>query len=317
MDTHAPELSAPELLTMVPRTRFSRRGFVATSLVSGFALAAGPASADAIKTDTNGLEAGEVKVPTADGEMPAYRAMPATGGPFPTVLVIQEVFGVHEHIKDICRRLAKVGYFAIAPELYARQGDPSQYADIPKLVAEIVVKVPTDEVMSDLDATVIYAKGTGKADTKRLGITGFCWGGFATWMYAAHNPRLRAAVSWYGPIDRPRTDLQPKYPIDLAGELKCPVLGLYGALDKGIPQESDREARGCVQGRRQDLRVQCLSRRPARLQRRLPAELQRSGCERRLGFDARLVQEIRRRLGEGGDGAGRLGGARERLNVAS
>src|SRR5580704_184404 len=198
MDTHAPELLAPELLTMVPRTSFSRRGFVVTSLASGFALAAGPVSADAITTDTNGLEAGEVKVPTADGDMVAYRAMPASGGPFPTVLVVMEIFGVHEWVKDICRRLAKAGYYAIAPELYARQGDASKYTDIPKLISEIVVKVPTDEVMSDLDATVVYATSTGKADTKKLAVTGFCWGGWATWMYAGHQPALKAAVAWYG-----------------------------------------------------------------------------------------------------------------------
>ncbi|HTZ35631.1 MAG TPA: dienelactone hydrolase family protein [Stellaceae bacterium] len=217
-----------------------------TSLASGFALAAGPVAADMIVTDSNGLDVAEVKIPTADSEMPAYRAMPASGGPFATVLVVQEIFGVHEHIKDLCRRLAKAGYYAVAPELYARQGDPSQYADIPKLVADIVSKVPDYEVLGDLDAAVIYAKGTGKADTKRLGITGFCWGGRPVWLYAAHNPGLKAAVSWYGPIDRPRTELQPKYPIDLAGDLKCPVLGLYGGADQGIPVDSvNRMADAC------------------------------------------------------------------------
>jgi carboxymethylenebutenolidase len=240
MDTYAAEPFE------APRAIWSRRRFVMTSLATGFALAAGPVSAETITTDTNGLEAGEVKVPTADGEMPAYRAMPATGGPFATVLVVQEIFGVHEHIKDICRRFAKAGYFAIAPELYARQGDPSQYADIPKLVADIVSKVPDEEVLGDLDATVIYAKVSGKADTAKLAITGFCWGGRPVWLYAAHNPSLKAAASWYGPIDRPRTDLQPKYPIDLAADLKCPVLGLYGAQDKGIPVESvDRMEAAC------------------------------------------------------------------------
>ena len=242
---------AQDAADVMPRLRWSRRGFVTTSLASGFALAAGPVAADMIVTDSNGLDVADVKVPTADSEMPAYRAMPAPngpfgGGPFATILVVQEIFGVHEHIKDLCRRLAKVGYYAIAPELYARQGDPSQYSDIPKLVAEIVSKVPDYEVLGDLDATVIYAKGSGKADTKRLGITGFCWGGRPVWLYAAHNPRLKAAVSWYGPIDRPRTDLQPTYPIDLAGDLKCPVLGLYGGADQGIPVESvDRMAAAC------------------------------------------------------------------------
>jgi carboxymethylenebutenolidase len=232
MDTHA-----PELLTMVPRTQFSRRGFVVTSLASGFALAAGPVSAQTITTDTNGLTAGEVKVPTADGEMPAYRAMPATGGPFPTVLVIQEVFGVHEHIKDVVRRFAKAGYYAIAPELYARQGDAGSYTDIPKLISEVVTKVPTDEVMSDLDAAVIYAKSTGKADTKRLAVTGFCWGGFATWMYAAHNPALKAAATWYG-ADRKINDLTPQNPLDIIPDLKCPVIAFHGGQDKSIPPET-------------------------------------------------------------------------------
>jgi carboxymethylenebutenolidase len=246
MDTHAPELLAPELMTMVPRTRFSRRGFVVTSLASGFALAAGPVSADTITTDTSGLEAGEVKVPTADGDMVAYRAMPASGGPFPTVLVVMEIFGVHEHIKDVCRRLAKAGYYAIAPELYARQGDASKYTDIPKLVADIVVKVPTDEVMSDLDATVVYAKSSGKADTKRLGITGFCWGGFTTWMYAAHQPALKAAVAWYGGSRKP-SDLTPQNPEDVAQDVKCPVLAFYGGKDPSIPQETiDKRQKACT-----------------------------------------------------------------------
>ena len=231
-------VSAPELAVMLPRSTWSRRGFVMTSLATGFALSAQPICAQTtITTDTNGLAAGEVKVPVKDGQMPAYQAMPDKGGPFPTVLVIQEVFGVHEHIKDVCRRLAKAGYFAIAPELYARQGDPSKYTEIPKLIAEIVVKVPTEQVMSDLDATVAYAKGTGKADTAKLAVTGFCWGGFATWMYAAHNPGLKAAVAWYG-SDRKITDITPKNPVDIAGEVKCPVLALYGGQDQSIPKET-------------------------------------------------------------------------------
>ncbi|HVH79890.1 MAG TPA: dienelactone hydrolase family protein [Stellaceae bacterium] len=241
MDTHA-----PELLTMLPRTRFSRRGFVMTSLASGFALAAGPVSAEAITTDTNGLTAGEVKVPTADGDMVAYRAMPDKGGPFPTVLVVMEVFGVHEWIKDICRRFAKLGYFAIAPELYARQGDASKYTDIPKLISDIVVKVPTDQVMSDLDATVIYAKSTGKADTTKLGVTGFCWGGFATWMYAAHQPALKAAVAYYG-SPRKITDLTPQNPEGVAQDVHCPVLAFYGGQDKTIPQDLiDKRQKACT-----------------------------------------------------------------------
>jgi carboxymethylenebutenolidase len=240
------DVFATELDEVLPRASWSRRGFLVTTLATGFAVAAGPISAETITTDTIGLDVAEVKVPTADGEMPAYRAMPSTGGPFATILVVQEIFGVHEHIKDICRRLAKAGYFAIAPELYARQGNPSTYSDIPKLVAEVVSKVPDSQVIGDLDATVVFAKSTGKGDPARLGITGFCWGGRPVWIYAAHNSRVKAAVSWYGPIDRPRTDLQPKYPIDLASELKCPVLGLYGGADQGIPVESvDRMAAAC------------------------------------------------------------------------
>ena len=231
---HGPEIG---LEGFSPRTQWSRRGFVMTSLITGFALSMQPVSAETITTDTNGLEAGEVKVPVADGSIPAYRAMPAQGGPFPTVLVVQEVFGVHEHIKDICRRLAKAGYYAIAPELYARQGDPSKYTDIPTLISEIVVKVPSDQVMSDLDATVAYAKSSGKADTAKLAVTGFCWGGWATWMYAAHNPNLKAAVAWYG-SDRKPSELTPKNPADIAADVKCPVLALYGGADQSIPQET-------------------------------------------------------------------------------
>ena len=227
-----------ELEGLVARSQWTRRGFVMTSLATGFALSVQPVSAQTIHTDAAGLVAGEVKVPVADGSIPAYRAMPDTGGPFPTVLVVQEVFGVHEHIKDICRRLAKLGYFAIAPELYARQGNPATISDIKELVAKIVSKVPDAQVMSDLDASAAYAKSTGKADTAKLAVTGFCWGGRITWLYAAHNPGLKAAVAWYGPIDRPRTELQPKYPIDLAAALKCPVLGLYGAADQSIPVAS-------------------------------------------------------------------------------
>ena len=223
-----------ELEGFVARSQWSRRGFVVTSLATGFALSVDPVSAQTIHTDAQGLTAGEVKVPVADGSIPAYRAMPDKGGPFPTVLIVQEIFGVHEHIQDVCRRLAKLGFFAIAPALYARQGDPAQFKDIKELVAKIVAKVPDAEVMSDLDAAVAYAKSTGKADTSELAVTGFCWGGRITWLYAAHNPELKAAVAWYGPIDRPRSALQPKYPIDLAAELKCPVLGLYGGADQSI-----------------------------------------------------------------------------------
>src|SRR5215475_13003865 len=166
--------SAVELYKVMPRANWSRRGFLMTSLGTGFALAAGPISAQTITTDTKGLDTAEVMVPTADGDMPAYRAMPATGGPFATILVVQEIFGVHEHIKDICRRLAKAGYFAIAPELYARQGKPAEISDVQELLRTVVSKVPDTQVMSDLDSTVAFAKASGKADTGKLAVTGFC-----------------------------------------------------------------------------------------------------------------------------------------------
>ena len=227
-----------EVEVLLPRLQWSRRGFVVTSLATGFALSVQPVSAEAIHTDATGLEAGEVKIPVTDGTIPAYRAMADKGGPFPTVLVVQEVFGVHEHIQDLCRRLAKAGYYAIAPDLYARQGDPSKISDVQELIKTIVSKVPDAQVMSDLDATEAYAKSTDKADTAKLAVTGFCWGGRIVWLYSAHNPALKAATAWYGVIDRPRTELQPKYPIDLAADLKAPVLGLYGAADQAIPVET-------------------------------------------------------------------------------
>jgi carboxymethylenebutenolidase len=221
---------------LLPRAQWTRRGFVMTFLATGFALSVQPVSADMITTDTNGLDAGEVKVPVADGSIPAYRAMPAQGGPFPTVLVIHEAWGVHEHIKDLCRRLAKLGYFAIAPELWARQGNAAAAKDMDE-TRKIMSSVPADQVMSDLDATAAYAKASGKADTAKLGVTGFCWGGWATWMYSAHNPDLKAAVAWYGP-DRKPSELTPKNPLDIAANVKCPVLALYGGADQSIPPET-------------------------------------------------------------------------------
>lgn len=220
----------------------TRRAFAATSLVAGFTLAAGPVRAGAIITDTKGLVAGEVKVPESDGEIPAWRARPETGPHWPVVLVTQEIFGVHEHIKDICRRFAKLGYYAIAPSLYARQGDPARYTDIHKLVTDIVSKVPDAEVMSDLDATAKFAESEG-ADRARLAIVGFCWGGRIVWLYAAHNPALKAAAAYYGPLraPSPRSPLRPLYPLDLAAKINAPVIAFYGGKDQGIPV-SDVEA---------------------------------------------------------------------------
>jgi carboxymethylenebutenolidase len=216
-------------------TAFTRREILVTSLAAGFALATQPVSAQTITTGTDGLTAGEVKIPVADGEIPGYRAMPAKGRHFPVVLVVQEIFGVHEHIRDLCRRLAKAGYLAVAPELYARQGDVSKISDWKQIFADVVSKVPDAQVMSDLDATAAWAGQSSSGDVKRLAITGFCWGGRIVWLYAAHNPRLRAGVAWYGRLTGDANPLQPQYPLDVAADLKAPVLGLYGGQDQGIP----------------------------------------------------------------------------------
>ena len=214
---------------------FSRRGFLVTSLAVGFATAAQPALAQAITTSSEGLITGEVSVPVAGGVMPAYQAYPATGGPFPTVVVVQEIFGVHEHIKDVCRRLAKLGYYAISGELYARQGDVSKLTDIKEIMATVVAKVPDEQVNADIDSLIDFARSTGKADTKKLGITGFCWGGRATWLYTAHNPKVLAAVAWYGMVDPPMWNEKAVSVFQLLPKLKVPVLGLYGEKDTSIP----------------------------------------------------------------------------------
>ena len=214
-----------------------RRTFLLAGLTAGFALAASPLMAQVVTTPAEGLVAGEVKVPTASGDIPAYRAMPDGAGPFPTMIVIEEIFGVHEHIRDVCRRFAKLGYFAIAPELFARQGDPA-HADIKVILSDIVPKVPDAQAMSDLDGTVAYAKSTGKADTTRLGAVGFCWGGRMIWLYAHHNPELKAAVAFYGILGgaaSPTSPIKPTNPIDFGGDVKVPVLGLYGGADDNIP----------------------------------------------------------------------------------
>jgi len=224
-----------EMLSLLGRIDFSRREFVVTTLAVGFALAVQPVSAATITTDDKGLVAGEVKIPVPDGEMPAYRAAPAGAGPFPVVLVVQEIFGVHEHIKDICRRLAHLGYLAVAPELYARQGDVSKIEDFRQIVRDVVSKVPDAQVLADLDATVAWAAKSGNGDTARLAITGFCWGGRIVWLYAAHNPNLKAGAAWYGRLATATDELHPKNPIDIVDDLKAPVLGLYGANDQGIP----------------------------------------------------------------------------------
>ena len=222
----------------------TRRNFIITStLAAGFALAIQPIFAQVITTDTQGLVAGEVKIPVPDGLIPAYRAMPATGDNFPVVLVVQEIFGVHEHIQDICRRFAKLGYLAIAPEMFARQGDVSKISDIQEIISKVVSKVPDAQVMSDLDATVSWAKKSAKGNIDNLAITGFCWGGRITWLYSAYNPNVKAGVAWYGRLVGESKPLTPKHPVDIAADLKVPVLGLYGAKDNGIPVSTVEQMR--------------------------------------------------------------------------
>ena len=222
--------------SLLPDIDFSRRAFVMTSLASGFALAVQPVSAETITTDTQGLKAAEVKIPAKDIEIPAYCAAPAEGGSFPTVLVIQEIFGVHEHIKDICRRLAKAGHFAVAPALYAREGDVSGMTNIQEILSKVVAKVPDAQVASDLDATLAWAREQKSANATKLAVTGFCWGGRQTWLYAVHNRGIKAAVAWYGPLaGTPDPELRPERVLDLADQINVPVLGLYGGADQGIP----------------------------------------------------------------------------------
>ncbi len=226
------KLSAPHL---------DRREFLVTSIFAGFALAVQPIQAQTrIVTDSNNLITGEVKIPVSGGEIPAYRAMPdAKNKKFPVVLVIHEIFGVHEYIQDVCRRFAKLGFMAIAPALYARQGDVSSIADIKQINRDVFSKIPDTQSMADLDATVEYAKKSGAGNTKKLSITGFCWGGRIVWLYSAHNKNVDAGAAWYGRLaataNSPKNPAQPTVPLDYAKNLTVPVIGLYGGLDTGIP----------------------------------------------------------------------------------
>ena len=231
-------MSQQDFDSLTPGRDFSRRDFVRTSVGSGFAAAVLPVMSQTVTmTDSADLLVGEVFIPVGDFKLPAYRAAPLGKANAPVVLVISEIFGVHEHIADVARRLAKQGYFAVAPELFVRQGDAGAYGEIAKLLSEVVNKVPDTQVMTDLDATTAWAKGQG-ADASRLGITGFCWGGRITWLYAAHNPAVKAGVAWYGRLQGAVSALNPTQPIDQVGQLNGPVLGLYGGKDSGIPVES-------------------------------------------------------------------------------
>ncbi|MEP6963300.1 MAG: dienelactone hydrolase family protein [Acidobacteriota bacterium] len=224
----------------------SRRRFLVTKLAAGFALAVRPIGAQTITTDTKGLTAGQVMIPVADGRIPAYRACPSRGANFPIVLVVQEIFGVHEHIKDVCRRFAKAGYCAIAPELYARQGDVSKIENVQEIVSTVVSKVPDAQVMSDLDAAVEWAIPNARANPRKVAITGFCWGGRIVWMYAALNGNVKAGAAFYGRLEGDANAMTPKHPLDYAGSLKAPVIGFYGGKDTGIPLSSVEKMRAAL-----------------------------------------------------------------------
>ena len=215
------------------RFPIARRGMVMSGLISGFTLAITPVEAQVIHTDTTGITAGEVQIPTEGGNMPGYSAKPSGGGPFPIVLVNEEIFGVHEHIKDLCRRLAKAGYLAVAPEIYAREGDLSTMTDVQQIIAQVVNKTPDAQMLTDLDNAVAWA-GKNGGDVARLGVTGFCRGGRNTWLYDAHSPQVKAAVAWYGPVKSATSDIQPRTATDMAAQLHGPLLGLYGGQDTGI-----------------------------------------------------------------------------------
>lgn len=234
-----------EIDSLVPARDFSRRSFVRTSVGSGFAAAVLPVMAQTqIKTPTDGLLVGEVTIPVGDFKMPAYRAAPAGKTGAPAVLVISEIFGVHEHIADVARRFARAGYFAVAPELFVRQGDAQSYGEMAKLMSEVISKTPDAQVMKDLDATVAWAASQGAAADK-LGITGFCWGGRTTWMYAAHNPALKAGVAWYGPVAR-SYHAGDATALASVARIKAPMLGLYGAADGGIPNDTVEQMRAAL-----------------------------------------------------------------------
>ena len=231
-----------------PERAFDRRDFLTTALGASAALAAsGVASAQEIVTDSVGLEEGYVTIKVADGTIPGYRAMPATGGPFAVILVAPEVFGINPWMKDICRRLAKTGYYAITPDVYARKADLTKITNFAEIMPIISSKADT-EMTSDFDAAAAFAKASGKGDVARLGMTGFCRGGRTVWMYAAHNPQLRAAVAWYGSLAGKTSDLTPRNPLDLVKSIKVPVLGLYGAKDSGIPLADVDKMRDALKG---------------------------------------------------------------------
>jgi carboxymethylenebutenolidase len=220
----------------------SRRNVIVGALGTGFALAVQPVSAATRSTSAEGLVTSEIELPTNHGKIGAYTARPKQGKNLPTVLVVHEIFGVHEHIKDVCRRLAQHGYLAIAPDLFKRVGDVSKLESIDE-IRKIVGQAPDAQVLSDLDAAASWAQKEGQGNPGKLGITGFCWGGRIVWLYAAHSAKLKAGAAWYGRLVGDKDPLHPQHPIDVAGALRAPVLGLYGGKDQGIPLDSVEQMR--------------------------------------------------------------------------
>jgi carboxymethylenebutenolidase len=235
-----------ELDSQATSRAFSRRDFARTSIGVGFAAAVLPVEAQTqVRTDSAGLTVGEVTIAVGDFKLPAYRAMPSGKNNLPVVLVVSEIFGVHEHIADVARRFARQGFLAIAPELFVRQGDAGSYGEIAKLMSEVVSQVPDAQVMADLDACVAWARANG-GNADKLAVTGFCWGGRITWLYAAHNPAVKAGVAWYGKLVGDTNALQTSHPVDVAAKLNAPVLGLYGEKDAGIPLASVEKMRAAL-----------------------------------------------------------------------
>jgi len=232
----------------------ARRGFFMTSLIGGLTLATERVEAQAIATDTAGIEAGETKIPVPGGSLPAYFARPAKGTKFPIVIVNEEIFGVHDYIKDVCRRLAKAGYLAVATEYYARIADLSKMTDVKQIIADVISKEPDAQYMADADATVDWA-AANKGDTQRLGVTGFCRGGRMTWLFAAHHPKAKAAVAWYGPLGGEHTAIQPATATDYADAIRCPLLGLYGGQDAGIPVDAVKAAEAKAKAAKKTVKI--------------------------------------------------------------
>ncbi len=248
----------------------TRRQFAVTGVAAGFALAAQPVSASAIHTDAKGLSAGPVSIPVADGHIPGYLAKPEGKGPFPVILVAHEIFDLHEYIQDVCRRFAKRGYLAVAPSLFVRAGDATKVVDIHKIITDIAAKTPDDQVMSDLDATLAFATGQG-GDADKVGVTGFCWGGRIAWLYAAHSPDVKAGVAWYGMVGASPFGDAPA--LGVVPGLKAPVLGLYGAKDDSIPQDTLKQMRAALKANGKTGEIIVFPHRRARLLCRLPAVL--------------------------------------------